>query len=36
MSRIKRLAPHELDEEQQRLYAAITAGDRALGRSSSN
>jgi 4-carboxymuconolactone decarboxylase len=29
MSRIPRLAPHELDEEQQRLYAAITAGDRA-------
>lgn len=31
MSRISRLAPHELDEEQRRLYAAITAGDRARG-----
>lgn len=31
MSRIPHLAPHELDEEQQRLYAAITAGDRAQG-----
>ena len=29
MSRIPRLAPHQLSEEQQRLYAAITAGDRA-------
>ena len=28
MSRIPRLAPNELDEDQQRLYAAITAGDR--------
>ena len=32
MSRIPRLAPHELDAEQQRLYTAITAGDRARGR----
>lgn len=31
MSRIPRLAPHELDADQQRLYAAITGGDRARG-----
>lgn len=31
MSRLPRLAPDELDDEQQRLYAAITGGDRANG-----
>ncbi|HEX6235019.1 MAG TPA: carboxymuconolactone decarboxylase family protein [Jiangellaceae bacterium] len=31
MSRIPRLTPHELDADQQRLYAAITGGDRARG-----
>lgn len=31
MSRIRRLPPAELDEEQQRLYAAIASGSRATG-----
>ena len=31
MSRIARFSPRELDEEQRRLYRAITGGDRAQG-----
>ena len=31
MSRLPRFSPQELDEDQRRLYAAITAGDRARG-----
>lgn len=31
MSRLARFTPQELDEDQRRLYAAITAGDRAQG-----
>jgi 4-carboxymuconolactone decarboxylase len=31
MSRLARFSPRELDEDQRRLYAAITAGDRAQG-----
>ena len=31
MSRLRRCSPHELDRDQRRLYATITAGDRARG-----
>ena len=31
MSRLPRFSPHELDNDQRRLYTAITAGDRAQG-----
>jgi 4-carboxymuconolactone decarboxylase len=31
MGRLRRCSPHELDRDQRRLYATITAGDRARG-----
>jgi 4-carboxymuconolactone decarboxylase len=31
MARLEKLTPHLLDEDQQRLYAAITAGPRSAG-----
>ena len=31
MSRLRRFSPQELDKDQRRLYATITAGDRARG-----